>query len=152
MTNSNCTLCLDLEWKYNLENTTVERKSPSRLPEVNRVGVSTYGNTAPELSIAFCAIWDWYKFPVVYCESVNLIGYITACYLLIVNSYASVHIVRHVWTWCNIIKQFFSTCYLTFFPFHAMRLRYIYTKIIRLLALVSTSNSQLGCGSSTICS
>ena len=33
---------------------------------------------------------------VVYCESVNLIGYIIVCYLLKVNSYASVHIVRHV--------------------------------------------------------
>ena len=32
----------------------------------------------------------------VYCESVNLIGYITVFYLLIVNSYASVHIVHHV--------------------------------------------------------
>ena len=37
-----------------------------------------------------------FKFTVVYCESVNLIGYITVCYLLIVNSYASVHIARHV--------------------------------------------------------
>ena len=36
------------------------------------------------------------KFTVVYCESVNLIGYITVCYLLIVNSYASVHIARNV--------------------------------------------------------
>ena len=43
-----------------------------------------------------------------------------------VNSYASVH-TRHVWTWCNnrcnMIKQFFSTRYLPFFPFYAMRLR-----------------------------
>ena len=38
----------------------------------------------------------WYKFTVVYCESVNLIGYITVFYLLIENSYASVHIARHV--------------------------------------------------------
>ena len=38
----------------------------------------------------------WYKFTVVYCKSVNLIGYITVCYLLIVNSYASVHIARNV--------------------------------------------------------
>ena len=37
-----------------------------------------------------------YKFTVVYCESLNLIGYIIVCYLLIVNSYASVHIVRNV--------------------------------------------------------
>ena len=37
-----------------------------------------------------------YKFTVVYCESVNLIGYIIVCYLLIVNSYVSVHIARHV--------------------------------------------------------
>ena len=48
-----------------------------------------------------------YKFTVVYCESVNLIGYITVFYLLIENSYmrvvhvflflhASVHIARHV--------------------------------------------------------
>ena len=36
-----------------------------------------------------------YKFTVVYCESVNLIGYITVDYLLIVNSYASVHISGH---------------------------------------------------------
>ena len=34
----------------------------------------------------------------VYCESVNLIGYITVYYLLIVNSYASVHIAHHVRT------------------------------------------------------
>ena len=26
---------------------------------------------------------DWYKFAVVYCESVNLIGYIIVCYLTI---------------------------------------------------------------------
>ena len=57
----------------------------------------------------------------------NLIGYIIVCYLLIVNSYASVHIARHVWTWCNIIKQLFSTCYLTFFPFYAM---WLYGKFI----------------------
>ena len=37
-----------------------------------------------------------YKFTVVYCESVNLIGYIIVCYLLIVNSYTSVHLARHV--------------------------------------------------------
>ena len=37
-----------------------------------------------------------YKFTVVYCESVNLIGYITVDYLLIVNSCASVHITHHV--------------------------------------------------------
>ena len=70
----------------------------------------------------------WYKFTVVYCEFMNLIGYIIVCYLLIVNSYASVHIARHVWTWCDIIKQFFSTCYLTFFPFYAMRLRFLRAK------------------------
>ena len=35
-----------------------------------------------------------YTFTVVYCESVNLIGSITVEYLLIVNSYASVHIAR----------------------------------------------------------
>ena len=63
------------------------------------------------------------KFTVVYCEYVNLIGYITVFYLPIVNSYASVHIAHHVWTWCNIIKQFFSKRYLTFFAFYAMRLR-----------------------------
>ena len=55
----------------------------------------------------------WYKFTVVYCESVNLIGYITVDYQLIVNSYASVHITH----------QFFSTRYLTFFSFYAVRLR-----------------------------
>ena len=38
----------------------------------------------------------------------NLIGYIIVCYLLIVNSYPSVHIARHVLTWCNIIKQYIS--------------------------------------------
>ena len=48
---------------------------------------------------------------------------IVVFYLLIVNSYSSVRIARQVWTWCNMIKQFFSTCYLTFFPFYAMRLR-----------------------------
>ena len=37
-----------------------------------------------------------YKFTVVYCESLNLIGYITVFYLLIENSYASVHIAYHV--------------------------------------------------------
>ena len=37
-----------------------------------------------------------YKFTVVYCESVNLIGYITVFYLLIENSYALVHIARNV--------------------------------------------------------
>ena len=36
-----------------------------------------------------------YKFTVVYCESVNLIGYITVFYLLIENGYTSVHIARH---------------------------------------------------------
>ena len=66
---------------------------------------------------------DKSKFTVVYCESVNLIGYITIFYLLIENSYASVHIAHHVWTWCNIIKQFFSMHYLTFLSFYAMRLR-----------------------------
>ena len=38
------------------------------------------------------------------------------------RDWTTVHIACHVWTWCNIIKQFFSTCYLTFFPFYAMRL------------------------------
>ena len=38
----------------------------------------------------------WYKFTVVYCESLNLIGYITVFYLLIENSYALVHIAHHV--------------------------------------------------------
>ena len=61
------------------------------------------------------------KFTVVYYETVNFIGYIIVFYLLIVNSYASVDIAHHFWTWCNIIKQFFSTCYLTFFPFHAIQ-------------------------------
>ena len=70
----------------------------------------------------------WYKFTVVYCESMNLIGYIIVCYLLIANSYASVHIARHVWTWCDIIKQFFSTCHLTFFPVYPMRLRFLRAK------------------------
>ena len=42
------------------------------------------------------AILNQYKFTVVYCESVNLIGYIIVSYLPIVNSYASVHIARHV--------------------------------------------------------
>ena len=36
------------------------------------------------------------EFTVVYCESANLIGYITVFYLLIVSSYASVHIAHHV--------------------------------------------------------
>ena len=39
---------------------------------------------------------DYFKFTVVYCESVNLIGYITDFYLLIETSYASVHIARNV--------------------------------------------------------
>ena len=37
-----------------------------------------------------------YKFTVVYCESVNLIGYIIVFYRLIENCCASVHIARHV--------------------------------------------------------
>ena len=37
-----------------------------------------------------------YKFTMVYCESVNLIGYITVFYLLIENCYASVRIARQV--------------------------------------------------------
>ena len=41
-------------------------------------------------------IVNQYKFTVVYWESVNFMGYITVCYLLIVNSYASVHIARNV--------------------------------------------------------
>ena len=48
-------------------------------------------------AIASCATFLFLPhFDVVYCESVNLIGYITVDYLLIVNSYASVHIARHV--------------------------------------------------------
>ena len=46
-----------------------------------------------------CSIYikcNQYKFTVVYWESVNLIGSITVCYLLIVNSYASVHMVRNI--------------------------------------------------------
>ena len=47
-----------------------------------------------------CTLYEYidnkYKFTVVYCESVNLIGYITVDYLLIVNSYTSVHIAHHV--------------------------------------------------------
>ena len=42
------------------------------------------------------SICIWYKFTVVYCESVNSIGYITVFYLLKENSYASVHIAHHV--------------------------------------------------------
>ena len=38
---------------------TAKGKSSSRYkPEVNRAGVSTYGTTVPELSIALCPIWD----------------------------------------------------------------------------------------------
>ena len=36
------------------------------------------------------------QFGMAYCESLNLIGYITVFYLLIENSYASVHIAHHV--------------------------------------------------------
>ena len=39
---------------------------------------------------------DYYKFTVVYCESLNLIGYVIVFYLLIENSYAPVHIAGHV--------------------------------------------------------
>ena len=46
--------------------------------------------------VALCFIAIQYKFTVVYCESVNLIGYITDFYLLIETSYASVHIARNV--------------------------------------------------------
>ena len=42
------------------------------------------------------AIHDRRWITVVYCESVNLIGSITAFYLPIENSYASVHIAHHV--------------------------------------------------------
>ena len=53
-------------------------------PQSNSVFLYTYTNK------------NYYKFTVVYCESVNLIGYVIVCYLMIVNSYASVHIARHV--------------------------------------------------------
>ena len=72
-------------------------------------------STRAKSTIHWCGIY--YKFTVVYCESVRMIVYITVFYLLIVNSYAPVHIARHAWTWCNIVKQFFSTRYLTFFFF-----------------------------------
>ena len=51
-------------------------------------------------TIHWCGIY--YKFTVVYCESVRMIVYITVFYLVIVNSSASVHIARDVWSWCNI--------------------------------------------------
>ena len=95
---------------------------------------------------SLCREWKWpspppsivcnYKFTVVYSESVNLIGYITVFYLLIENSHASVHIAHYVWTWCNIIKQFFSTRYSTFFFFLCNETTVNHTKTIRLLALV----------------
>ena len=52
-------------------------------------------NVVSFLQVVYCdsfTIRFWYKFTMVYCESVNLIGYITIFHLLIVNSYASVHI------------------------------------------------------------
>ena len=72
--------------------------------------------------VTLCNTFEWYKmdkykFTVVYCESVNLIGYIIVCYLLIVNSYASVHIAHQVWTWFNIVKQFFLRITWHFFFF-----------------------------------
>ena len=73
---------------------------------------------------------------IVYCESVNLIGYFTVDYLLIVYGnivacvivrvivhmilflHALVHMARHTEPdQCNIMKQSFSTRYLTFLLF-----------------------------------
>ena len=98
-----------------------------------------------------CRWFEVEAFTVVCCESVNLIGYITVCYLLIVNSYASVHIARNVWTWCNLIKQFFSTCYLTFFFMQRDYGNFI-LKQLDYSPSFSTSDSRLGCASLTICS
>ena len=47
----------------------------------------------------------------VYCESVNLIGYIIVCYLLIVNSYTSVHGIARLFepdviTFCILLLHF----------------------------------------------
>ena len=58
-----------------------------------------------------------YKFTVVYCESVNLIGYIIVFYLLIVNTYASVHITFEPF------QTVLLYVLLDIFSFHAMRLR-----------------------------
>ena len=77
---------------------------------------------------------------------------IVVFYLLIVNSYSSVHIARQVWTWCNMIKQFFSTCYLTFFPFMQWDYDKFILKQLDYSPSFSTSDSQLGCASLTICS
>ena len=85
-------------------------------------------------------------------KKVYLIGYIIVFYLLIVNSYASVHIAHHVWTWCNIIKQFFSTCYLTFFLFMPWDYGKFILKQLDYSPSFSTSDSQLACASLTICS
>ena len=103
-------------------------------------------------NFSVASIHYYYKFTVVYRESVNLIAYIIVCYLLIVNTYASVHIARHLWAWCNIIKQFFSMCYLTFFLFIQWDYGKYILKQLDYSPLFSMSDSQLGCASLTICS
>ena len=81
------------------------------------------------------------------------ISYIIVCYPLIVNSYASVHIERNVWTSCNIIKQFFSTHYLTFFfLFMQWDCGKFIPKQLDYSPSFSTSDSQLACATLTICS
>lgn len=49
---------LDLEWKHNLSRRKTLADYQGRYkPEVNQVGVSTYGFAVPELSITLCTIW-----------------------------------------------------------------------------------------------
>ena len=96
------------------------------------------------------------KFTVVYFESVNLIGYITVCYLLIVNSYASVHIARNIWTSCNVMKDNKTVLFLRitwhfFFLYNETTGKFI-LKQLDYSPLFSTSDSQLSCASLIICS
>ena len=100
---------------------------------------------------------------VVYRESVNLIGYITrrlSTDSLRQDSWPSfklesVHMARmasHVWTWRNIMKQTFSTLYLTFFFLlcNETTSKFI-LKQLDYSPSFSTSDSRLGCASLTVC-
>ena len=102
----------------------------------------------------------------VYCEYVNLIGYITVDYLLIVYGnvvarvivhvilflHASARMARHVWTWCNIMKQSFPTRYLIFFFFLCNETTVFILKQLDYSPAFSTSDSQRDAAELTICS
>ena len=75
----------------------------------------------------------------------NLIGYIIVFYWLIENSYASVHIACHVWTWRNMIKQFFYVLLDIFFVFMQWHYGKFILKQLDYSPSFFTSDSQLGC-------